>query len=179
MRNLQEAWPAICDFSVRLDLPPSRWKYAWSTHEFSAKRLYNAIRWRQPKIIVETGTFEGLGTFTMAKAAQENANEAKIFTIDYDGDPDVSIPMEDWLQLRHFRDENLDLARAKFPSRGDPFPQRRFPKHAALRVPGPIRVLGFLFSGFDALHEWNPCRMGNHEAFCKAGLRGGLRRRLS
>jgi hypothetical protein len=67
MRNLKEACPAICDFSVRLDLPPRRWKYAWCTHELSAKRLCNAIRWRQPKIIVETGTFEGLGTITMEK----------------------------------------------------------------------------------------------------------------
>lgn len=116
MKNLKKAWPAICDFSVKLDLPPSRWKYAWSTHELSAKRLYNAIRWRQPKIIVETGTFEALGTFTMAMAAQENDNAARIFTIDYDGDPDVSIPMEDWLLLRQFREENLALARAKFPA---------------------------------------------------------------
>ena len=114
MKNLKDAWPAICDFSIQLDLPPSRWKHAWSTHTLSAKRLYNAIRWHQPKIIVETGTFEGLGTFTMARAAQENGG-AKIFTIDYDGDPDVSIPMEDWLELRRYRDENLQMARNTFP----------------------------------------------------------------
>jgi cephalosporin hydroxylase len=115
MSNLKEAWTKICDFSVQLDLPPSRWKYAWSTHEMSAKRLHNAIRWRQPEIIVETGTFEGLGTFAMAKAAQANANGAKIFTIDYDGDPGVSIPMEDWLKLREIRERNLDFARTEFP----------------------------------------------------------------
>jgi predicted O-methyltransferase YrrM len=115
MTTLKEAWPAICDFSVQLELPPSRWKYAWSTHELSAKRLYNGIRWRRPEIIVETGTFEGLGTFTMAMAAQENNNAARIFTIDYDGDPDVSVSTEDWLLLRHFRDENLARARALFP----------------------------------------------------------------
>jgi predicted O-methyltransferase YrrM len=115
MKNLQAAWPAICDSSIRLDLPPSRWKHAWSTHELSAKRLHNAIRWRQPVTIIETGTFEGLGTFAMAKAAHENANQAKIFTIDYDGDPDTAIPMDDWLQLRALREENLDLARARFP----------------------------------------------------------------
>ena len=115
MSNLKEAWPAICDFSVRLDLPPSRWKYAWSTHEISAKRLHNAIRWWQPRTIVETGTFEGLGTFAIAKAAQANANRARIFTIDYDGDPDVSISAEDWLQLRKIREQNLDLARTECP----------------------------------------------------------------
>ena len=115
MRNLKQAWPTICDFSVQLDLPPSRWKHAWSSHRLSAIRLHNAILWRQPQIIVETGTFEGLGTFAMAKAAQENANQARIFTIDYDGDPDLSIPKQDWLDLRKIRDENLDLARSKFP----------------------------------------------------------------
>lgn len=115
MNNLREAWPAICDFSISLDLPPSRWKHAWSTHELSARRLYNAIRWHKPGIIVETGTFEGLGTYTIAKAAQENGNGAKIFTIDYDGDPDVSIPMDDWIELRKFREENLQLAREAFP----------------------------------------------------------------
>jgi hypothetical protein len=115
MKTLKEAWPAICDTSTRLDLPPSRWKYAWSTHELSAKRLHNAIRWRRPIYIIETGTFEGLGTFAMAKAAHENANQAKIFTIDYDGDPSAEVPLEDWLALRRVRDENLNLARSKFP----------------------------------------------------------------
>ena len=116
MKTLKDAWPAICDFSVKLDLPRSRWKHAWSTHEKSGKRLFNAIRWHQPKIIVETGTFEGIGTYTMAKAAAANDNGARIFTIDYDGDPDVSIPMEDWLELRRFREENLQLARETFPN---------------------------------------------------------------
>ena len=115
MKSLTTAWPEICDFSVQLDLPPSRWKHAWSTHEMSAKRLFNAIRWQKPKVIVETGTFEGLGTYTMAKAAQANGNETHIFTIDYDGDPDVSIPIEDWNALRGYRDENLQRARDAFP----------------------------------------------------------------
>ncbi len=115
MKNLAAAWPEICNFSADLALPPSRWKHDWSTHEMSAKRLHNALRWQKPKIIVETGTFEGLGTYTMAKAAQENGNGARIFTIDYDGDPDVSIPMEDWEALRGFRDENLQRAREEFP----------------------------------------------------------------
>jgi steroid 5-alpha reductase family enzyme len=39
--------------------------------------------------------------------------------------------------------------------------------------------LGFLFSGFDALHEWNPFGVGDHEAFREDGLRGRFRRRLS
>ncbi|MFV0415005.1 MAG: O-methyltransferase [Chthoniobacterales bacterium] len=114
MKTLRSVWPEICDFSLSLEIPASRWKHAWSTHELSAKRLYNAIRWHQPKVIVETGTFEALGTYVMAKAAQENGG-ARIFTIDYDGDPDMSIPMEDWLELRRYRDENLQRSRDEFP----------------------------------------------------------------
>lgn len=116
MKDLPAAWPSICDFSVSLDVPAGRWKHAWSTHELSAKRLYNAIRWRRPEIIVETGTFEGLGTWVMAKAAQENGNGAKIFTIDYDGDPEASsISRQDWEDLRRIRAENLAAIREKFP----------------------------------------------------------------
>lgn len=116
MKTLKAAWPAICDFSVKLDLPPSRWKHAWSTHEKSAQRLYNAIRWHRPKVLVETGTFEGLGTYTMAKAVAENGG-GKIFTIDYDGDPEESaIPPEDWIELRGYREENLRRAREAFPN---------------------------------------------------------------
>lgn len=117
MNTLKNDWPAICDFSINLDLPPSRWKQQWSTHEKSAKRLVNAIRLRKPQILVETGTFEALGTFAMAKAASENNNGARIFTVDYDGDPEESgIPLEDWLELRRFREENLALARKTFPN---------------------------------------------------------------
>ena len=115
MKYLKQAWREICDPDIKLDVPASRWKHAWSTHELSAKRLYNAVRWRRPQILVETGTFEGLGTWVMAKAASENGNRARIFTIDYDGDPDISIPEEDWKELRKLRDENLANARRNFP----------------------------------------------------------------
>lgn len=116
MNKLRAAWPSICDFSKSLDVPPGRWKHAWSTHELSAKRLYNAIRWRRPGVIVETGTFEALGTYVMAKAAQENGNNARIYTVDYDGDPEaVSISREDWEELRRIRAENLQMIRERFP----------------------------------------------------------------
>ncbi len=116
MKSLNAAWSAICDFSQPLDNPPSRWKHEWSTHPKSALRLANAIRIFQPRTLVETGTFEGLGTYSMARAAHANGNSARVFTIDYDGDPDVSIPAEDWSELRGFRDENLERARRDFPS---------------------------------------------------------------
>jgi Methyltransferase domain len=163
MKNLDDAWTAICDSSVRLDLPPSRWKHAWSTHELSAKRLHNAILWRQPMVIVETGTFEGLGTFAMAKAAHENGNSAKIFTIDYDGDPDMSIPMTDWIQLRQFRDENLDLARTKFPGVEIHFLNGDSRMMLPSLFPSPLERWDFFFQ--DSMHflsgilaEWKTMR---------------------
>jgi cephalosporin hydroxylase len=114
--TLSEVWQDICQNPVPLeDLPPSRWKHPWSTHPAGARRLYNTVRWKKPATIVETGTFEGLGTYALAKAAQTNGGKARIFTIDYDGDPDVSIPAEDWRELRGFREENLERARKDFP----------------------------------------------------------------
>jgi len=114
--TLAHAWKALCSDPAPLDdLPPSRWKHPWSTHPAGARRLYNTVRWLKPATIVETGTFEGLGTYTLAKAAHHNGGGVRIFTIDYDGDPDVSIPMEDWKELRGFREENLALARTDFP----------------------------------------------------------------
>ena len=106
--SLKNSWFSICSKSVELDLPTPKWKkYAWSCNEASAKRLYRGIAIQKPKFIVETGTFEGLGTFIMAKAAHENNNGAHIFTIDYDGDPNVQLPREDWLQLKGMANSNL------------------------------------------------------------------------
>ena len=113
--SLRHAWPQICDYSVSLTIPPSRWKMPWSTHERSAKRLYNAIRLQRPRRILETGTFEGLGTWIMAKALHENGG-GEIITVDYDGDPELRIGKEDWASLDAIRYENLELARRSFPS---------------------------------------------------------------
>lgn len=114
--TLAAAWHQICrrdaDLSGR---PASRWKHAWSTHPSAARRIYNAVLWRKPRLIVETGTFEGLGTYALAKAAETNGG-ATILTVDYDGDPESSIPEADWKELREIRYENLTKARADFPS---------------------------------------------------------------
>lgn len=150
MKSLKSAWPEISDFTIQLKLPPSRWKHSWSTHELSAKRLYNAIRLFKPQVIVETGTFEGLGTYTMAMAAQANANNAKIFTIDYDGDPEASIPMEDWLELRRFREENLELARRTFPEVEIEFLSGDSRQMLPTIFPGKVRNWDFFFQ--DSMH---------------------------
>lgn len=150
MNDLKSAWPAICDFSVKLDIPPSRWKHAWSTHELSAKRLYNAIRWQKPEIIVETGTFEGLGTHVMAMAARDNGNNAKIVTIDYDGDPEVTIPKEDWDDLRRIRDENLQRTREMFPEIEITFVNGDSRKVLPEVVPGKFGHWDFFFQ--DSMH---------------------------
>jgi len=113
-RTLGGAWPQICDYSGDLGVPPSRWREKWSTHEMSAKRMHNAIRIFQPHRILETGTFEGLGTWVMAKALQANGG-GEIITIDYDGDPEVAVPEADWRELDRIRAENLEHARKDFP----------------------------------------------------------------
>lgn len=151
MKTLEEAWPAVCDFSRKLDLPPSRWKHAWSTHEKSAQRLANAIRIFQPRVIVETGTFEGLGTYTLAQAAAANGNGARIFTVDYDGDPEESsIPLEDWLELRKFREENLQLARDRFPEVEITFLNGDSRQMLPTIVPSQIPAWDFFFQ--DSMH---------------------------
>ncbi|MCX7868797.1 MAG: class I SAM-dependent methyltransferase, partial [Terrimicrobiaceae bacterium] len=82
----------------------------------SARRLYRLTRLLQPRIIVETGTFEGLGTYTLAKAASENGLPARIFTVDYDGDPEFDCPPSEWEALKTWRAQNLEKARADFPT---------------------------------------------------------------
>jgi predicted O-methyltransferase YrrM len=115
MTSLSEAWTTICTRKADLsDLPPARWSEPWSTHPASASRIYQAAAWRQPRLIVETGTFEGLGTFALAKAAQSYGG-ARIYTVDYDGDPDAEVEAEKWAELKRFRDENLAAARSAFP----------------------------------------------------------------
>ena len=114
--SFHSAWQMICSRPADLEgLPASRWKHAWSTHPSAARRIHNAVLWQKPRTIIETGTFEGLGTYAMAKAAAINGG-GTIYTVDYDGDPEASIPPEDWQQLRDFRLENLEKARADFPS---------------------------------------------------------------
>jgi len=120
--NLADAWPGIEAHPAPLeDLPKPRWQMDWSTHPLSARRLYNLVRFLKPRVIIETGTFEGLGTYTLAKAAHANGTGAKIFTIDYDGDPESSIPGGQWAALKTYRAENLARARAAFPGVGISF----------------------------------------------------------
>ena len=113
-QTLGGAWLRICDYSGDLGVPPSRWREKWSTHDMSAKRLHNAIHIFRPRRILETGTFEGLGTWVMAKALASNGG-GEIITIDYDGDPEVAMPDTNWRELDRIRAENLDRARRDFP----------------------------------------------------------------
>lgn len=112
--TLPGRWREICNFDGDLGVPPSRWKEAWSTHALSAKRLFNAIRIFRPRRVLETGTFEGLGTWVMAKALSSNGG-GEIITIDYDGDPEVAMPDSDWKELDRIRADNLETARRDFP----------------------------------------------------------------
>jgi len=114
--NLIQDWPLIAEGPAPLDdLPAPRWKHNWSTHPESARRLFRLVCLLKPRLIVETGTFEALGTFALAKAAAQNGLPARIFTVDFDGDPLFDCPHEDWAALKTWRSENLQKARSAFP----------------------------------------------------------------
>jgi predicted O-methyltransferase YrrM len=102
-----------------LTYPEAQHQLGWSTRRKHLDFLYNLIKWKQPKVIVETGTFEGHGTFALAAAAHENNNNAKIFTFDYDGDPvqdsDGNVTDAEWLELRKIRKHNLEIIEKRFP----------------------------------------------------------------
>lgn len=111
---LQQRWFEICQYTQELDLPVSQWQFQWSCNQSSAARLYKAVKIFKPRVIVETGTFEAIGTFAIAKAAHENANNALIFTIDYDGDPTTILPQCEWKKLAEIRETNLNFIRSQF-----------------------------------------------------------------
>jgi len=72
----------------------------------------------KPGTIIETGTFEGHGTFAMAAAASENNNGAVIYTIDYDGDPvqdeKGTVSEHEWSELSRIRQENIERISREF-----------------------------------------------------------------
>ena len=101
-----------------IDYPPSQHRLGWSTKKLHLDFLHHMVLALKPKYIVETGTFEGHGTYAIAAAAHKNNNGAKIFTVDYDGDPlqDVSgaVSMEEWIALREIRAANIATVQASF-----------------------------------------------------------------
>ena len=115
MFDLRKSWKDLLAKEAMPGLPESRWELDWSSDPGNMAMLHEAIRLGQPRVIVETGTFEGHGTFAMAKAAHENDNGAVIYTLDYDGDPSEKHKDNDWEALRGIRQENLDNIRARFP----------------------------------------------------------------
>lgn len=102
---------------VNLKIPSSKWIHKWGIDDINAQFIYNMIINSKPQIIIETGTFEGQGTYVLAQAAHQNNNNAKIFTIDYDGDPTSStISHQQWLDLKRIRDNNLNRIKIEFPN---------------------------------------------------------------
>lgn len=102
---------------VDLKIPNSRWIHKWGIDDINAQFIYNMIINSKPQIIIETGTFEGQGTYVLAQAAHKNNNNAKIFTIDYDGDPTSStISHQQWLDLKTIRNDNINRIKTEFPN---------------------------------------------------------------
>jgi cephalosporin hydroxylase len=102
---------------VNLEIPENKWIHKWGIDNINAQFIYNMIINSKPKIIIETGTFEGQGTYVLAQAAHQNNNNAKIYTIDYDGDPTSStISHQQWLDLKKIRNDNLNRIKIEFPN---------------------------------------------------------------
>ena len=142
--SLKSCWANICKDRYDLGLPQSKWQFQWSCNNSSASRLYNAIKIFQPSIIIETGTFEAIGTFAIAKAAHENDNNASIYTIDYNGDPTTNLAQDKWKELSEIRTQNLKLIKTSFPNVNINF------------LEGDSRdVLSSLFSDNNSLREWD------------------------
>lgn len=102
-----------------LQYPPARHKLNWSTKRCHLDLLYQLIRTIKPKVIVETGTYEAHGTFAMSAATHENDNGAVLYTVDYDGDPvqdeQGTVSLDEWLELKHYRENNLAQISEQFP----------------------------------------------------------------
>ena len=63
-----------------VDFPKSKWDYNWGIDERNALFLDRFVKNNKPKLILETGTFEGQATYVMAQAANHNNNNCKIYT---------------------------------------------------------------------------------------------------
>ena len=104
---------------TQLNYPSVKHSLGWSTQKKHLDFLHNFVSALKPKVIFETGTFEGHGTYAMAAAAHANDNGAQIFTIDYDGDPvqDVkgTVTEDEWLALRSIREKHLEIIANNFP----------------------------------------------------------------
>jgi len=101
----------------QIKIPDSGWIHKWGIDEYGARILFNLVINKKPEVIIETGTFEGQGTYVLAQAAHLNNNGCRIYTIDYDGDPTSnSISRDEWLQLKKVRDSNLDIIKRDFPN---------------------------------------------------------------
>lgn len=95
-------------------IPKSKWIHKWGICQEDANELYDLIIKNKPKIVIETGTFEAHGTYVIANALHENNNNAKIYTIDYDGDPSSNIDKDEWIKLKNIRNDNLNEINRKF-----------------------------------------------------------------
>jgi len=101
--------------NINIELPRHEWIHKWGIDEYGARMLYGLVIDKKPEVIIETGTFEGQGTYVLAQAAHINNNNCRIYTIDYDGDPTSdSISKEEWLSLKKVRDTNLNKIKTEF-----------------------------------------------------------------
>lgn len=112
--KLQEDWDKIKDLQCSFDWFEKKWVYDWTLDQSNASIMYHAIKRLRPKVALETGTFEGHGTYVIAKALNELGSQSLLYTIDYDGDPLTKLEDYHWKELKKIRDENLSTIQKKF-----------------------------------------------------------------
>ena len=115
MTSIKERLQNI-NFNQELIIPKGKWIHKWGVGKENSKVLYNLILKTKPEVIIETGTFESQGTTVIAQAANENNNNCRIYTIDYDGDPTSDkINDTEWKELKEIRNNNLRNIKKNYP----------------------------------------------------------------
>lgn len=104
-------------FSQTFDLPNRTSRYPWETNNFNdgARFLFSLVRYLQPKLIIELGTFEAHGTMIMYQATRKN--NTSIITIDCDvtlATPHFDYQLVDASRTKRIHDANQKGGNIKF-----------------------------------------------------------------
>ena len=103
-------------YEGKIFIPERKWEFNWGIDPVNAKVVYALGIELNPSVIVETGTFEGQGTYVLSNIANKSYNSPKIYTIDYDGDPTTVLEKNRWENLKNIRNTNLENIKTDFPN---------------------------------------------------------------
>lgn len=112
--DLLNDWDKIKEVRHSFNWFKERWLYKWGSNSVNASVMYEALKLIQPRVAIETGTFEGHGVFIIAKALSDVNKDCRIYTIDFDDDPLTKLSKKNWLKLKNIREENLTWIKKQF-----------------------------------------------------------------